>query len=67
MTIFNGIQIHESPYAVKTVFTVQPWPTKKRRKGYRVVREQHPCAYMVNGIGMAVHPLFMAKLRSLAA
>lgn len=66
MTISNGIQIHESPYAVKTVFTVQPWPTKKRRKGYRVVKEQRSCAYMVAGFGMVVHPSHMVKLRNLS-
>lgn len=63
MSLFD-IKVIESPYALETVFNVQKWPTKKKRRGYRVVKEQRPCMYMIAGSTCVVHPSHMAKLRN---
>lgn len=66
-----GIDIVESEFATRTVFVVKALPIKKRRKGYRVVREQRPCVFMSSDPAtMAqiafVHPVLMPELRKAA-
>lgn len=64
---FGGVQVVTSSLAVETKvhFAVEEWPTKKKRRGWRVVRheELRPCAYMVSGGTMIVHPEILARLK----
>ena len=65
--LFNGIRIQESIHAVsvKHTFRVEPWPMRKRRKGWRVVKytTQTPSAYMIGGHTVVAHPSIVAKLK----
>lgn len=64
MNTLFGLKIIESPLATETVFSVQKWPTKKKRRGYCVRKEQRPCMYVIEGSTFVVHPSCMVKLRS---
>ena len=65
--IFNGIQIRESLYAIEVrhEFRVEPWPARKRRRGWRVVKHtaERPCAYMIGDHTVVAHPSIVAKLK----
>lgn len=63
--ILSGIKIQVSPYAVRIEYTVKPWPIKKRRRGWYVVKETVPCAYMIGGHTMVVHPEHAVQLRGM--
>jgi hypothetical protein len=68
-----GLRVVESPLAIATRCVVRPWPIRKRRRGYRVVREQVPSAYIADldatglGVGrvLIAHPTIVARLRDL--
>ena len=64
---FNGMQILVNPLAMecRTVYRVQPAAIRKRRRGYRVVREEirRPGAYQMGGT-LVVHPDIFEKIKS---
>lgn len=64
---FNGMQILVNPLAMecRTVYRVQPVGIRKRRRGYRVVREEirRPGAWKM-GSTLVVHPDIFEKIKS---
>jgi hypothetical protein len=52
-----GMPIVQSPLATQTVYEVEPWPTKKKRRGWRVVKKQRHCAFVIGaGLGFDFWP-----------
>lgn len=47
--LLAGLKVYESPIPLtRTVHKVEPWPIKKKRRGWRVVRHVEEVAYMFN-------------------
>lgn len=63
MTLY-GMPVSVSPYAVSRKAQVERLPIRKRRKGYRVVFVETPCAYVMAG-RYVMHPDIYAKLRDM--
>ena len=66
----TGVKIAETRMAinVKKHWGIEPWPTKKRRRGYRVVctTMQSPCCYRSSGVFgdvLFIHPDIVRQLR----
>ncbi len=68
MTIAHlaGLSVVQNPYAVRrwVEFKVEPWPTRKRRRNWRVRRYERsePGCYQV-GSTLYMHPELFAKLK----
>lgn len=57
MNSLFGMPIKSSPFATQTVFKVERWPSKKKRKGWMVVKKQQPCAFIIGpGFGFGMWP-----------
>lgn len=68
MIVF-GVNVYESPYAVTVRVThgIERNPIKKRRRNWRVVRnEHHDPAMFKTAQGFIVHPALMKKLKQAA-
>ena len=65
-TLCPGAPVYESAHAVRIdrVWTVEPMPIRKRRRGWRAVllEIQNPTVFMVNGC-LYVHPALMSRLK----
>lgn len=64
-TSIFGINVTTSDFCRRQVveFKVEPWPIKKKRRGWRVVRHERTedCAYMVSG-ALVMHPRLLEKM-----
>lgn len=64
--MLNGLDIVAHPLAldVRDEWRVEPWPRRKRRRGWRVVkhRTERPGAYRI-GNTIYAHPEIIATLR----
>lgn len=61
-----GIKVVADPSAfiLKTQACVEPWPIKKRRRGWRVVvREVEAPAWRFKDYALHAHPSFIARMK----
>lgn len=57
MSALLGMPIVQSPLATQTVYEVERWPSKKKRRGWRVVKKQQPCAFLIGAdLGFNLYP-----------
>lgn len=65
--MIGGINIVASEFAMRrwVEFTVEAWPIRKRRRGYRVrrVEREEPGCYQSGGT-LFMHPTLLAKLKA---
>jgi len=70
-SLLGVVRIVSSPLAMtyRQWHEVRPWPIRKRRRGYRVVRceESKPGAYQLGDGTMVLHPTLYAQLVKEAA
>lgn len=72
MNSLLGMPIKTSHFATQTVFKVERWPSKKKRRGWMVVKKEQPCAFIIGpqfnfGMwpdgGVIIHPDAMKHIQ----
>jgi hypothetical protein len=61
-----GMKVQSSPYATQTRYKVGKWAIKKRRRGWRVVKVEEPCAYIIGNHTAILHPSLIERLKNVS-